>query len=468
MMSMFGGLDATGLAALVRDGAASAAEVVDDCLARIAEVDPQLGAFVHVDADAARERAARGLSGPLAGVPFAVKDVVGYPGMRFALGSRLFAANVAGAHVPYTAALDRAGLITVGKTATSELGMLGSTETVLEGVTRNPWRAGLSAAGSSGGAAAAVAAGILPMAHATDGGGSIRVPASACGLFGFKPSNGRMLPSAPPGAGYADLLVDHCVSRTVRDSALLLSCTERHDSAGGPVGHITAPVCRRLRIGWWTPTLRRRQPHPEVAAALDDAARLCADLGHEVEEIAPPPIDGDDLSDAYFTMAGMMLQQVADAMAPLLGRPVGPADLEPFTLELIAWQAGLPAQQRATAQQRMRAAGRCYAQVFERVDAVLTPTLATLPWPLGHLAPDVGRAELIERTGAAVGYTPIHNVAGCPAMSLPLHWTEGGIPVGCHFAARAGDDATLLGLAYQLESARPWHDRRPPLAARSV
>lgn len=462
------GTDAVQLAGLIAGGELDPVEAVTSCLERIERAEPHLGAFVCVDAERALERA-RGATGPLRGVPFAVKDAAAYPGMRWAMGSRLMAGNTAAEHSPYTRSLDDAGLVTVGKTATSELALLGSTETLLDGQTRNPWGEGLSAAGSSGGAAAAVAAGLLPVAHAADGGGSIRVPASVCGLFGFKPSNGRTRATMPDGSGLAGLVVDHVVSRTVRDSALVLSVTERTDP-GAPyrsIGFVRHRGAHRLRIATWRPTLTGRAPEPEVDASLTDTMRLCAELGHDVEEIDPPAVDGAAVSQAFFTLAGQVVDQLAAMVAPMLGREPGADELEPFTLELLAWYRQLPPSTVESAWSDLDQAAGAYRRAFDAADVALTPTLPTLPWPLGHLAPTLGRAELIERTEAAVGYTPIHNMAGCPAVSVPLAWSDAGLPIGMQLAAAPGNDALLLGLAYQLEDARPWRDRRPGAPGRT-
>jgi amidase len=457
------GIDAVELAGLIATGELTAVEAVTACLEGIDQAEPGLGGFVHVDADGALERARQVRAGPLAGVPFAVKDAVPYPGMRWAMGSRLLAGNVAVDHSPYTGALDAAGLVTVGKTATSELSLLGSTETLLEGLTRNPWGQDRSAAGSSGGAAAAVAAGLLPVAHAADGGGSIRVPASVSGLFGFKPSNGRMRPTMPAPDGLAALVVDHVVSRTVRDSALLLSVTERADAdASRPqVGYVRHADERRLRIAAWRPTLTGRLPDLEVDAALTATLRLCADLGHDVEEIEAPSVDGDAVSRAFFTFAGQAVDQLASSVVPMLGRDPGPDELEPFTLDLLAWFRELRPTAVESAWTDLRQAAATYETLFDEADVALTPTLATAPWPLGYLAPTLPRAELVERTETTVGYTPIHNMAGCPAMSVPLAWSSRGLPIGMHLAAAPGEDALLLALAYELEDARPWRHLRP-------
>lgn len=453
--------DAVAMGELVRGGQVTAAELEAACRERITTVDPAIDAMADV-VDVAIADPEPG-EAPFTGVPFAVKELLGVPGLPWTFGSRLFASHAVDEPSPYVQHLLAAGLRIVGSTTSSEFGLLGSTESALRGTTVNPWRPGISAGGSSGGAAAAVAAGIVPLAHANDGGGSIRYPASMNGLFGLMPSAGRCAP-AGPAEGLAALVVEHAVSRSVRDSATLLAATERTDGGAlyEPVGLVTAPGERRLRIGTMPCTLLGAEPDPAVAAALGRTAALCGRLGHRIVDLPHPAVDGASLSEAFFATAALTMAGVAAMVTPLLGRPPGPDELEPFTLELIDWAATLPPDAPARMQATFAAVARSYTTVFEHCDVVLSPTVTRPPWPLGTLAPDLGRTELIRRTEELVGYTPIHNVAGCPAMSVPLAWVD-GLPVGMLFAAAPGADATLLGLAFELEAAQPWAGRRPAL-----
>jgi amidase len=375
------------------------------------------------------------------------------------------AANPAPGLSPYAARIRDCGLNVLCSATSSEFGLLGSTESALRGPTLNPWRDGLSAGGSSGGSAALVAAGILPMAHGDDAGGSLRVPAGLCGVFGFKPSNRRSTPAWPDAPGFAALVVEHCMSRSVRDSAAFLAATERTgpDAAYPSVGVAEGPSATRLRIAVLTPTLLGREPDDAVARELDRAAKLCEGLGHHVEVADRPDIDGQAISDGFFTAAAVAMAQMALMAAGKLGRPPGPAELEPFTLELIDWAATLRPDTAADRERALTDGGRAYLTLFERCDVVLSPTLARVSWPIGHLSPAAGRETLIRRTQEAVGYTPIHNVAGCPAMTVPLGRHE-GLPVGIHFAAAPGADRLLLSLAYELEAAAPWTSARPDTA----
>ena len=322
-----------------------------------------------------------------------------------------------------------------------------------------------STGGSSGGAAAAVAAGIVPLAEASDGGGSIRIPASCCGVFGLEPSRGRMLADAgaeSPG----DIDVHHCVSRSVRDSALLLSLTERSDAEAPfpAVGYVSGPSPRRLRIALSTRSQLGEEPDLEVRAATEAAARLCARLGHAVFE-ASPDLSGDAFAEHFLTLWAHGPAQLIEQLQRHESGPERVALLEPWTLGLAEEFARKPLGSLQAALGYFASVERTLDEFFAGVDVWLTPVLASPPPPLGELAPDVPFATLRERCIRYVGYTPIHNVAGTPAMSVPLGWSAAGLPIGAQFAARRGDEATLLGLAYELETARPWAGRWPRGAA---
>jgi amidase len=456
-------LDAVGQAALVASGQLSALELVDAAIARCERLEPTVHALASTAFEAARARARNGqLTGPLAGVPFLIKDLLAYPGQSHALGSRLFAAQRAEAGSPFTQRLDAAGLITLGKTTTSELGLLGSTESLQSGVTKNPWALDRSATGSSGGAAAAVACGMVPMAHASDGGGSIRIPAAACGLFGFKPGPGRSVRAMD--SDMAGLLIDHAVSRSVRDSALLLSLVEAEEPPGGKLGYVRGPTPGTLRIGFYGRTALGELPTPEVQAALSASVTLCRGLGHDLVEVDAPAVNGAECAEAFFTLAGAGIDQLARMLEPMFGHALGADHLEPFTLALLARYRAEPEGAVARARAAVASAGQVVREFLARFDAVLCPTLPISPPVLGTLAPSLPCELLIERMKTLAGYTAIHTFAGAPAMSVPLAQSAAGLPLGSHFAARPGAEGTLLNLAYQLEAAAPWAARWPALA----
>jgi amidase len=451
-------LDAIDQAALVSSGALSLAELQACCLARIDALNPLLRAVVDVTRAPAHHLDA---AGPLRGVPFLVKDVLPWPGLRWSMGSRLFAGNTSQRQTPLGKRLTEAGLYCAGKSAMSELGLLASTETLLEGVTHNPWDLSRSPAGSSGGSAVAVAAGIVPLAHANDGGGSIRMPASACGVFGFKPSRGRIV---PPGFSASDLLAmtcDGCISRSVRDSALFLSLLEDDSSGLAPMGLVRTASQRRLRIASWVGTMWGDLPEPAVRRAHAETNALLRTLGHDVDE--PPAPDFEPaLADALLLIGGAAVAEIVKAQDRARREPVQRSELEPFTWSLVDEYLERGPEALDGARAALGRAGQLYRAACRGFDVVLTPTLAREPWPTGYLSPLLARERLTPRIAECMAYTPIQNIVGAPAMSVPLAISDGGLPIGMHFAAAPGEDATLLALAYELEQARPWKDRWPP------
>jgi amidase len=461
--------DALGLAALVRAREVSPTELLDAAIARIEERDPVLNAVVTPLFDAARAQVAAGLpNGPFAGVPFLVKELVAaVAGTASSAGSRLYRAAIAPADSEIVARFRRAGLVLAGKTNSPEFGLSPTTESLLYGVTRNPWRHDLAPGGSSGGSAAAVAAGYVPMAHATDGGGSIRIPASACGLFGLKPTRARSSAGPDVGEGLSGLAVQHVVSRTVRDSAAML------DAIAGPLPgdpYLAAAPARpwleevsaapgRLRIGFARTAPTGVPLHPECVAAVDAAADLCASLGHHVEE-ASPGYDARALERDFVTVfAAHLMANIARATG---GTLPGVDLVEPLTRALADRGRQLGAADFIAALHRLHRESRRIAAFFEDFDLWLTPTLAQPPLPIGHFEIESADVERwIARLGAFIPFTYPFNVTGQPAASLPLHWSADGLPIGCQFVARYGDEALLFRIAAQLEIARPWFKRRP-------
>ena len=457
--------DAVELATQIRQGELTPLEAIDAAIARAEAVQPKLNFLVTDTFERARDRArAGGLTGPFAGVPYLIKDMFDVTGSVTRYGGRFSAAlPPAAAQGPMMDALEGAGLIFIGRSALGEFGFLPTTEPLAFGPTRSPWNLDRTPGGSSGGAAAAVASGVVPMADAADGGGSIRIPASACGLFGLKPSRGRMIGDQTPAAGF-DVTVEHGLTRSVRDSAALFAVTER--KGGGavfpPVGAVTSAGTRRLRVGVLPHSLGGRTPHADVQSGVDATVRLLAGLGHSVRP-TDWPIDGAALSNDFLVLWTNAALSVSQLIRQITGQDPDETQLEPFTLAMAAMAAGTPEGTLEAAKARLHAVATAYDRWFSDFDVILSPVLLTPPVPIGYIAGDVPIADMVERLGAFSDYTTLHNIAGAPAMSVPLHWTPDGLPVGMQFAARAGDERTLFELAFELEAAQPWAGRRPPV-----
>ncbi|MBL8549492.1 MAG: amidase [Hyphomonadaceae bacterium] len=459
-----GNLDAVGLADAIRTGRTTARAATEAAIARAERLQPQLNFIATPLYERARAQAAGALgAGPLSGVPTLIKDVRPLRGEKLMYGSRAFATYIAPDQPPYVDALIAGGLTPIGKSTTPEYGLTCVTEPILTGATRNPWNPDYSSGGSSGGSGAAVAAGVVPVADASDGGGSIRIPASCCGLVGLKPSRGRTLPAAEKEEPIW-LTVVGCLSRTVRDTAAWFAIAERTgaDQAYPPIGLVSGPSARRLRIGLVIPDLTGRDPDPAVRRAIEGVAETCRGLGHQVRE-TQMTIDG-----AAFTQAFMLYWAAGAAEFAARVQQMHPgADLEtllePMTLGLAQTgrRAGPGAIGNAVA--TLRAVERAYASMFADVDVFLTPTLAKPPARIGDYAPtDPGSFQRL--TEYAV-YTPLANAAGAPSINLPLAMSPDNLPIGALFSAAKGDDRTLLELAFELEQAAPWAARKPPIWA---
>ncbi|HEX5944655.1 MAG TPA: amidase [Acidimicrobiales bacterium] len=460
--------DATGIAAAIARRDVTPTEVVAAAIDRIAERNPALNAVIAERAEAAMADAAAVVPGaaPLAGVPFVVKDlgakVAGSPSTG---GSRLFAIDAAPADTELVARYRRAGLVILGMTNTPELGLSASTEPVLHGPTRNPHDRRRSPGGSSGGTAAAVASGMVPVGHASDGGGSIRIPASACGLVGLKPTRGRTPTYPIPGALSAPLSVNHALARSVRDSALLL------DVAAGPVPGdptMAPPPSRpfldeasaapgRLRIAVSSARPDGTPVHPDCAAAVRDLADLLASLGHEVSEAAPEiPLDGS-MTALAIGMAAPLASKV-DARLEELGRGLADDDLEPFTRVMYDVGKGLTGVDVVRALDAVEQVAQAVGPFFARYDLLLTATLAEPAPELGVL--DTTKPEVMyARAGDFSAMTSIYNITGQPAISLPTGRDTTGVPIGTQLATAFGGEALLLRIAAQIEQARPWPTR---------
>lgn len=471
-MQDFEKLDALGMAALVRARQASAAEVLEAAIARIEQRDGAINAVVTRLFESAREAVrAKVADGPFMGVPFLIKELVAsVAGTVTHSSSRLYADNMARADSEIVARMRRAGLVIAGKTSSPEFGLSPITESQLFGVTRNSWDLSLSPGGSSGGSAAAVAAGMVPMAHATDGGGSIRIPASACGLFGLKPTRARVTAGPEGGEGLSGLACQHVVGRSVRDSAALLDVIagpmpgDPYSAAppGRPFLEATRRAPGRLRIAFSATAPNGVPVDPACVAAVQDAARLCESLGHQVEEGAPD-------YDAQAVAAGFQTVFSCNTLANVTRLSGGalPAEglIEPLTRALAEHGRTIDARTYILTLQGLQRESRRVAAFFERFDLWLTPTLALTPRPVGWC--DIRGTDVdvwIRQLEAYLPFTYLFNVTGQPAASVPLHWADIGgrtIPIGVQFAARYGDEERLFALAAQLEQARPWADRRP-------
>jgi amidase len=463
--------DAVGLASLVRSGEIGPHELLDAVATRIEQRNPLVNAIVATRIEQARAEVDAGLpDGPLRGVPFAVKDLgCDIAGMVTTFGSRLFAEAVAARDGHLARRYRRAGLVLIGKTNTPEFGKNASTEPLLHGPTRNPWRPTHSAGGSSGGSAAAVAAGLLPVAHANDGGGSIRIPAACCGLFGLKPSRGRVPDDEGLGALAYPLAAHHAVTRTVRDSAALLDVVagplpgDAYGPLAGPeAGSFLAALDRptaALRIGVATATPAGVTAHDTAVRAVRRTADLLADLGHDVREAAP----AWDM--AVATQAGAIVMSIGvqtriEDRLTALGRALADDDLEPFTRWLHDGIAGLPATSLTRALRDIEAVGRQVAPFFTDHDVWLSPTLAVPVPPLG-LLDTTDTDAMIEHAAKLPWFTSVFNISGLPAASVPAGKDDAGLPVGVQITGRMGAEATLLQLAAQLEQVAPWPWQAP-------
>ena len=469
-------LDATAQAELVRGKQVKPIELLEATIERIERINPQINAVVTPMYEIARKTAEGPLpDGPFSGVPFLLKDLgAGYAGVRQTQGSVFLEDFVSPFDSELTIRYKRAGLVITGKTNTPEFGLVPTTEPRLFGPTRNPWAPEHSVGGSSGGSAAAVAAGIVPMAHANDGGGSIRIPASCCGLFGIKPSRARVPLGPIIGDMMGGLVCEHAVTRSVRDSAALL------DAVAGPeLGdpYYAPPQIRpyveelgadpgSLRIAVSIRTATGTPLHEDNIAAVKDAAALCEELGHHVEEMGPPPINAEMLEEAFLTIWAAGVPWGIEGIGRLTGRQASPEKFEPLTWALYEQGKRTAAGDYLLAVTALQQMSRTVAHFFERYDVWLSPTLGSPPPKLGHFdaTPDNPMVGL-DRAIEYVPFTPLQNATGQPGMSVPLFWNSEGLPVGVHFAARFGEEDTLFRLAAQSEEACPWANKRPPISA---
>lgn len=468
-------LDATGQAELVRTGQVSAPELVTAAITRIERLNPRINAVVTPTFDRALDQLRTGLpNGPFTGVPYLLKDLATeQAGVRFTEGSAFLRENTSQRDQELVRRLRAAGLVLLGKTNTPEFGMAPTCEPLLHGPTRNPWDLSQTTGCSSGGSAAAVAARMVPAAHGNDAGGSLRFPASCCGLFGLKPNRARV----PLGPAYGDAFggwaAEHALTRTVRDSAALLDAVvgpEPGDPYPAPpaTGPFRAEVDREpgvLRIAYSLRTAEGHPVHPDCAAALHDAVRLCTDLGHDLAEQDLPGLTAD-VGEAIGTVYGAAMAWIIAYWTRERGRAPRPEELEPYTRAYGEHGRRVTGGAYLLAVTTVQAFARTVARFLTRYDAWLTPTLAQPPLRLGEMTSTEDDPWRTARAGAPFIAFPavIANITGAPAMSVPLYWPEEGLPIGVHFLARTGAEATLFRLAGQLERARPWSHHTPDTA----
>ena len=469
--------DGLNQASLVSTGQATPATLLHAAIARADAVNPALNAITLPLYERARAEAAGPLpAGPYHGVPFLLKDIsAGLKGVPTAGGSRLFMDQPARYDTVLTARMKAAGLVIFGKTNTPEFGSLPTTEPLLTGVTHNPWSPHHSAGGSSGGSAAAVAARIVPAAHGTDGAGSIRIPASCCGIVGLKPTRARITGAPDVGESIGGISSQGFLTLTVRDTAALLDCVQ--GPAPGDPYYAQPPAIpylaalsqsiRPLRIAMTRHSLIPTTLHPDCVAATEDAAQLCEAQGHTVIEDAPP-LDGDTFYTLYRRFWPLAAARSIHRVDRQRGHPGAVKEVEPFNQYLFEEGSKVSALDYIVDLQWFHAATRAFGQWFAEngYDAWLTPTLGLPPPPLGHFdAGALGGAAVLDRFIEFLPFTPFANMTGQPAISLPLFWNAEGLPVGAQFFGRFGDETTLLQLAAQLEAARPWLPRKPPVCA---
>lgn len=452
-----GTLDATGIAEAIGAGAMSAAEAAEAAIARVESVNPQLGATAFECFDRARAQTSGSLgSGPFAGVPSMVKDNTDIAGLPSCHGSAAIRPHPAKVDFPSGAQYLAQGFALLGKTTLCEYGLTASTEWVDRDPTRNPWNTDYSVGASSGGSAALVASGALPIAHANDGGGSIRIPAAAAGLVGLKPSRERHLDQPGVRRLPVNLVAEGALTRTVRDTARFMAGMEA--TAPSPdlprIGNVTGPGERRLEIGVLR-TSELTTVAPEVVATVDSVAGLLAAAGHRVSEIAPPA--GVQFSRDFTLYWGLSAALLMLESTLSHGRHFDPRRLDPFTKGLAKhWAKNI--HKTAPAVRRLREIPALYDAAFEDLDLILSPTLSHPTPKLGVMSPALGFEELFDRLEKYVSFTPFNNVGGGPAISLPHGATSNGIPGSVHFSAARGDEATLLQIAFELEEASPFPD----------
>jgi amidase len=467
-ISEYGKYDALGLAALVAKKKVKPSELLEEAISRAEKLNPKLNAVIYKDYDNARARAKGKLRGPFAGVPFLLKDIFALSTTMPTRQASKFMPAMPWMHNSLlTERFLAAGLVPFGKTNVPEFGLVATTEPKLYGAAHNPWNLDHSTGGSSGGSAAAVAGGIIPMAHANDGGGSIRIPASACGLVGLKPTRGRMSNAPDFGEILDGLATDLVVSKTIRDTAAALDATagpvpgDPYWAPPQPKSYLTAMKRKpkKLRIAFAGKKLDGNMFHPDCLAAVKHAAKVCRDLGHEVEE-ASPDLDQAALIPAFMALWGAGLANGIDTIGMLTQRKPTADDFEGTTWGLYEQGKRVTASEFIGAKAQLQLAGRAAARFHEKYDMWISPTLGMPPVKLGFF--DMDERDVSKSFGAQIDYVPftaMQNATGQPAINLPLYWNKDNLPIGVQFVGRFGDEEGLLRLAASIEKAAPWAHR---------
>ncbi|MCP5043944.1 MAG: amidase [bacterium] len=471
-------LDATAQADLVARGEVKPLELVEAACERAERLDPKLGAIIHPAFDRARRLAAGGdlPEGPFRGVPFLMKDLGGdQAGEPYHAGMRCLddAKWIAQTDSYFTEKINAAGLVPLGRTATSELAVLPTGTTLAHGAVHNPWNLDHETGGSSGGAAAVVAAGIVAMAHGSDGGGSIRIPAGLCGTVGLKPSRARCSFGPALGERWSGLSSEFALTRSVRDSAALLDCVSGYVPGDPycapppetPFAELAARPPGRLRVGFMNDTPRDIAIHPECVRAVEKTAKYLEDLGHDVELAHPPALEDPEVVAHYVKVVAANVARALDAWGEKLGSEIGPDGVEPLTWALAQQARSISAPEFLATIEFVHGFGRRVSQWWEDgYDLLLTPTTAQPAPPQGTLVSTEEDPLKAYFLAAPYGvFTLPHNISGQPGISLPLHVTADGLPVGSQLVAQIGDEGTLLAVASQLEQAAPWADSLPPV-----
>jgi len=473
-LSEYARFDGLGLAELIRKKEVSPREVVESALAGIHKINPKINAVIEAYDDRIEKSDMPPVPGRIfSGVPFLLKDLgAAEAGRRQEMGSRLARGYVADSEAYLTTRFKQAGTIILGRAATPELGLAATTESILTGATRNPWDLNRIAGGSSGGSAAAVAAGIVPVAHASDGGGSIRIPAACCGVVGLKPSRGRVSCGPEFDEKLFGLVQEFVVSRTVRDSAAMLDAVSR-PAPGDPfviaqprrpfLEEVHNPI-ERLRIAFTAESWTGAGVNPEIAAGVEDIARMCETMGHAVEA-AKPQLDLEPYFSALRVFWGASMRYACDYFARKMQRPLDREYLESVTLKVYEDAGQFTAADVIRARSALNLACRRVGAFFERFDLLLTPTIAELPVPIGTIDQnqDVPLEKWYQGTSQFNAFTNLFNATGLPAISLPLGQSKAGLPIGFQFAAGFGKEDLLVRMAGAFEKARPWVDRKPPV-----